>query len=225
MAGKTFIKCLHKWLLPGLLTVVYLLQQSWWGSSMADLMELRSNPNDLLTAPWSLVTYAFLHSSPIHFGINILVLTTVLIFPHLSEKEIWGVFLTSSVIGGGLFIGLTMNTNAGIMGASAGIAALIALVLNRMFQYHRLWMILLPLVIALDWLSRGLTLSPAFAIHLSGYLVGLLYAIIVRRLEVKNERQRKEEQAMREAANKAEISGYRSLTPEEQNLLTSTIKQ
>ena len=99
--------------------VMYLLQQSMPGL-MAYLALI---PAQWYVAPWTLVTYMFLHGSFGHIFFNMLVL---FFFGSAVEAKLGGptflrLFLISGLVGGALSIAVTPSSPIPIIGASGGV--------------------------------------------------------------------------------------------------------
>jgi membrane associated rhomboid family serine protease len=99
-----------------------------------DWLSLSSNPEDLLWKPWSLITYAFLHAGFLHVLFNMLMLMFAgrLFLTFFTQKQMFGVYLLSSVFAGLVFIlsynTLPMLSGLGVtkmVGASAAIMAIL----------------------------------------------------------------------------------------------------
>ena len=67
---------------------------------------LSSSAWHLLTHPWQILTYAFIHGDFIHFIINVLLLAMAgrLFKEFFSTRDLVGVYLLSALIGGACFI-------------------------------------------------------------------------------------------------------------------------
>ncbi|MEO8448208.1 MAG: rhomboid family intramembrane serine protease [Gemmatimonadota bacterium] len=99
--------------------VVYLLQQSMPGL----VAYLALVPAHWYIAPWTLVTYMFLHGGFGHIFFNMLVL---FFFGSAVETKLGGptflrLFLISGLVGGALSIAVTPNSPIPIIGASGGV--------------------------------------------------------------------------------------------------------
>lgn len=87
----------------------------------------------VLTHPWQIVTYAFIHTDFIHFIINILLLAMAgkLFKEFFSTRDLLGLYLLAAITGGLFFIASFAVENAGVeakgvlCGCSASVMALI----------------------------------------------------------------------------------------------------
>lgn len=222
MGGKISTEHIVKWLLPTLLLVTFALQVfSILPSESA--LELSNEPSIFLQYPWTIVSYSFLHSSFLHLGINFVLLVIVLLIDQLSSIEVWGVFLLAVVLSGLLFILLPSDSGASIVGASAGIAALFAVSLCRLVKSRRVGVYLLIAIILIDFLTQGLGVTLGFAMHLTGYLVGVGYYFIgnMKKSGFSDATGSDVETAV---LKKARVSGYHSLSSREQEELITSIK-
>lgn len=92
----------------------FFLSSSWW---------------HVLTHPWQLLTYAFMHGDFIHFILNLLLLAMAgkLFKTFFSERDLTGVYIMSALVGGICFVigGMFVNANGMLSGCSASVMALI----------------------------------------------------------------------------------------------------
>ncbi|GLB50376.1 rhomboid family intramembrane serine protease [Neptunitalea lumnitzerae] len=153
---------------------------------------LFSNPMVVLTRPWSLLTYSFLHGSIMHLLGNMLVLYfTGNIFLNLfNGKQFYNVYLLGALAGGLLYV-LSYNLfpvfsgkNIPLVGASASVMAILIFVCTytpnlevRLFGMFtlKLWYIGAFLVV-MDLLSVSVSNPGGHIAHLGGALFGFIYA-------------------------------------------------
>lgn len=224
MVGRISIKAILGWLLPILILSAFILQQ-FWGIKFETGMELSNDPMVLLHHPWSIFTYAFLHSSLLHFSINIGLILLILLGNKLSTEEVWALFSVSAMVGGIIFV-ILPGPEASIIGASAGITALMAASIYRISIHNYFWLLALPSVILLDLFTQGLSFSLGFTVHLSGYMIGLIYALYSNtRIVDNNSKKKGEEDQVNEIISKARTSGYQSLSNEEQEKLMASVEK
>lgn len=224
MGGRISTKSLYSWLLPLLILFAFIFQQIW-GVELETSMELSNNPETILYHPWSLFTYSLLHSSYLHFGINMGLMLLILWGDKLSTEEVYALFSISAIIGGAIFV-ILPGPEASIIGASAGITALMAASIYRIFIHNNLWIIALPGIVLLDLLTQGLSFSLGFTVHLSGYLIGLIYALYSSKRFIDKRDQKKDEEGyVAEIISKAKTSGYQSLSNEEQEKLITSVEK
>lgn len=222
MAGRTSIDLIVKWLLPIVLLVTFTLQLIFKFPTEG-VLELSNLPTTFLQNPWTIITYSFLHSSLLHFSINFVLLILILLANQMSCQEEWGVFFIAVVLSGLLFVMLPSESEASIVGASAGIAALFSLSLCRLVSSNRVGLIILFAVVLVDFLTQGWGFTLGLAMHLTGYLVGLGYYFLSS-IKAKNREDILEDNRGEEVIRKARVSGYHSLSAKEQEELFTSVK-
>lgn len=167
---------------------VYLLQLTIFTSSWL-IGTFGFIPERVLRQPWSLVTYAFLHGSPLHILGNALVLFMfgAPVEQRLGSRRFARLFFVS-VLGGAL-LSLAMMPVAGaatIIGASAGcFGVMLAFVVE--WPDRPILVFPLPVPVKAKWLVSFMALwslvaagfgfggGVAHAAHLGGFVAGFLY--------------------------------------------------
>jgi membrane associated rhomboid family serine protease len=158
---------------------------SWWA--------LPQQLSEFLSRPWTLFTYGWIHVQPIHLVSNtIFVLGASRLFLHLfSAARWWHIWWVGSLSAGLLYVlaGLIFPELAAgyLVGASAGIMALVIYVcayqpelpIRLFFGQIKLKYIGIALIV-IDLVGLWGNVSGAQLAHLSGALVGLVYAINLR---------------------------------------------
>ena len=151
---------------------------------------LSGNAVENITKPWSLISYSFLHSGIWHLAWNmyILFISGKILLNIFDGKRFMNVYFLG-VIFGGLFYLLTdtlfIHTNGMLIGASAGVIAVLIFVctyipmqeVRIIFFNVKLWQVGL-FVVLIDLLqisSGGGNLGGRIA-HLGGALLGYMYA-------------------------------------------------
>ena len=161
------------------------------GINLLDWFSLPYRFSEVLSHPWSIITYGFLHHSLGHLFFNMLVLYFIaqsfanLFKPRLSFK----IYILGVIFGGLAFVFVSMlipdllRINGPLVGASAGVRACILLLcvywpnkpigffsFRFPLKYLGIAMVLLDLP-GLMSLNSGGTVA-----HIGGYLSGFLYA-------------------------------------------------
>lgn len=100
---------------------------------LVDWLSLPSNTTELISKPWTPVTYMFLHTGFIHLFFNILGLYWFgkLFLYHLEGDKLLGVYLLGGIAGAALYIisyntiPVFENSNSILLGASASVFAVL----------------------------------------------------------------------------------------------------
>jgi membrane associated rhomboid family serine protease len=167
-------------------------------SPLVGWLALPADVGQLLTLPWTLISYMFLHFSFLHILFNILWLYwmgKIFIF-YFDEKKLLGVYLLGGLTGG-LFFVLAYNLFpafsealgfARLLGASASVLAIIAAVatyapnhtisllfIGQIKMKHLAWFSILLYVIGIASSNAGGNLA-----HLGGAAFGFIYALQYR---------------------------------------------
>jgi len=161
------------------------------------------------------VTYGFVHTYWRHIVINVGMLLMLLLFSvgcGISNRTVLGLFLCGILSGGLLFL---LIGDGVLVGASAGIAALVPLVLYKSVRQKRAWLLYAMLfVLVFDFATQRKLGQVTQGVHLMGYIVGTLWVIFSERKKHLGETPSAEL-----LVEKTRVSGYHSLTREEQEQL------
>lgn len=156
-------------------------------------LALSSNYKDVLWFPWTLFTYGFLHSEPIHLLFNLIFLyyISTLFYTFFTTRQFLTVYFFGSFFAGLIFVayGCLFNYTNLIVGASASIMALFMAVATfapnyslrlPLIGYLKIWHI--AVVYILIDLAQLLTENTGGHIaHLSGSLVGFVFAVLMKK--------------------------------------------
>lgn len=212
MAGKTFTNRRFALLIPILLLYWVVIS---WGNGAISRLTLPSDGGTFLSQPWSLVTYGFVHTYWRHIVINVGMLLMLLLFSvgcGISNRTVLGLFLCGILSGGLLFL---LIGDGVLVGASAGIAALVPLVLYKSVRQKRAWLLYAMLfVLIFDFATQRKLGQVTQGVHLMGYIVGTLWVIFSER-----KKHLEETPSTEILVEKTRVSGYHSLTREEQEQL------
>jgi membrane associated rhomboid family serine protease len=147
--------------------------------------------NGLLTKPWSIISYGFLHAGFIHILFNCIALYFIgnLFIQYFTQKQLLNFFLLGTFFGGVLYIfsqsffPLFEGENSYLVGASAGISAIFVGIATYIPNYElkfpligyiKLWHIT-AFWITLDIIGLvGANAGGSFS-HIGGALFGFLY--------------------------------------------------
>jgi membrane associated rhomboid family serine protease len=108
---------------------------------LLDYVTLPANPHVFLHRPWTIITYMFLHVQLMHILFNMLWLYWMgkLFAEYMGEKRLVYTYLLGGIAGGLLFIliyGVAFPANFDLLGASAGIMAVIVAVAGLIPEYE-----------------------------------------------------------------------------------------
>ena len=156
-------------------------------------LALSSNYKDVLWFPWTLITYGFLHSEPIHLIFNLIFLyyTSTLFYTFFSTKQFLTVYFSGSVFAGLVFViyGYFFNYTNLIVGASASVMAVFIAVATfapnyslrlPLIGYLKIWHIAV-FYIFIDVAQLLSENKGGHIAHLSGGLVGFVFAMLMKK--------------------------------------------
>jgi len=174
----------YAYIIIAVCVLVYLLQMSL--PSITNGLEL--SRSSLLSGPWTLVTYMFLHASLWHILFNMLMLFFIgrLLERQIGSVRFLGLYLVSGILAG--LVQVLLFPAFPVVGASGAImgllGALTILLPNlRIYLYFipmKLWQLTILLVV-FDLLFLGKGDMVAHGAHLVGLAVGLLYGYLLRK--------------------------------------------
>ncbi|MDO5016944.1 MAG: rhomboid family intramembrane serine protease [Porphyromonas sp.] len=208
MGGKTSTDLFAELGLVAALLLIYVLVLIMGYDSFAGWM-LNGEPKEWLSAPWSIVSYAFVHTLWRHIAVNVGLVLMLILTGTLSAKEFYGLFFGGVIVGGITFLWLGDGV---LVGASAGIAALISVALVRSLKRPHFIYLFFVFVLMFESVMRNKLYDITFGVHLAGYVVGLLYLFSCWRQDRKI-------RTTNDVVEKANVSGYSSLSREERQAL------
>lgn len=194
--------CVAVWIFSAFFGVVEYLFVLGSGTASNIWMEwfaLSSNPTTVLTHPWSLVSYMFLHANLWHLLFNMLMLYVAgdLCCRYMGTRRFGWIYFLSGVIGG-LFYLLCYNifpvfyhSRSTLIGASAGVLGVFMAVATHapnqqlyVWPFRRTpikmkWLALIFL--ALDLLSISDSNSGGHFAHIGGAITGFLFVYLSKR--------------------------------------------
>ena len=152
---------------------------------------LDDNFTSLLTKPWTIITYGFLHADFLHILLNLITLYFVgnLFIEYFTQKQLLTFYLLGTFFGGALFIlshnyfPLFQDQSSILVGASAGISAIFIGITTyipnyqlkiRFIGFVKLWY-LGAIWVGLDILALSGGNAGGHFAHLGGALFGFLY--------------------------------------------------
>ena len=190
-----------------------------------ELLELPGGAEGLFwSRPWSLLSYAFVHRTPLHLLFSLVLLSAGLRLTRpLGGKALWALFLSGVVLGGVSYLALSAlagSPGGNLVGASAGVCALMPVAVYRGMRSGRgidsVLSLLLAAAAAGDALLFVLDGAPGFLSHIGGYLAGgAALGVILHRDRQSALRERAKEETLR----KARLSGVGALSERERRLL------
>jgi membrane associated rhomboid family serine protease len=148
---------------------------------------LSSNPGEVLHFPYTLLTYAFLHSGFWHlfFNMSVLNFSSRLFLTFFTQKQFLGLYLLSAIFAGMAFVFgyYFLHLNATLVGASAAVMAiLVAATTYQPLMQIRLFLIgtiklwhLTAVILLLDAMQVLTENTGGHIAHLAGAFFGFLY--------------------------------------------------
>lgn len=156
-------------------------------------LALSSNYKDVLWFPWTLITYGFLHSEPIHLLFNLIFLyyISTLFYTFFTTRQFLTVYFFGSFFAGLIFVayGYLFNYTNLIVGASASIMAIFIAVATfaphyslrvPLLGYLKIWHIA-ALYIFIDVAQLLTENTGGHIAHLSGSVVGFVFAVLMKK--------------------------------------------
>jgi len=158
---------------------------------IVDWFSLDDSFSSLLTKPWTIITYGFLHADFLHILLNLITLYFIgnLFIEYFTQKQLLTFYVLGTLFGGILFIlsqsyfPLFQGQSAVLVGASAGISAIFIGLTTYIPKYElklrfigfvKLWH-LAAIWIGLDVLALSGGNAGGHFAHLGGALFGFLY--------------------------------------------------
>ncbi len=176
-----------------LITLVFFYQFRFGVFSFPSWISLSSNLSDVLYKPWTLLTYAFVHSGFVHLFFNMLILNFSgrLFLTFFTQRQLLGAYIFGAVFSGIVYVlvysffGLQNNT---IVGASGAIMALlVATATYAPFMNIRLLLIgnvklwhVTGVIILLDLLQILTENTGGHIAHLAGSFFGFLFVKLLQ---------------------------------------------
>lgn len=166
---------------------LYRGQMNW----VLEWFSLEDSFSSLLTKPWTIITYGFLHADFLHILLNLITLYFIgnLFITYFTQKQLLNFYLLGTFSGGLLYIishnyfPLFDGKSSILVGASAGISAIFIGITTyipnyqlkiRFIGFVKLWN-LAAIWIGLDILALSGTNAGGHFAHLGGALFGFLY--------------------------------------------------
>ena len=174
-------------LLISIFKELYRGQMNW----VVEWFSLEDNFSSLLTKPWTIITYGFLHADFLHILLNLITLYFIgnLFITYFTQKQLLNFYLLGTFSGGLLYLishnyfPLFEGKSSILIGASAGISAIFIGITSyipnyqlkiRFIGFVKLWN-LAAIWIGLDILALSGTNAGGHFAHLGGALFGFLY--------------------------------------------------
>jgi len=210
--------CIAVWLfttLFGIVEYLFMLGKGTAGSMWTEWFALSSDPFTVLTHPWSLLSYMFLHANLWHLLFNMIMLYVAgdLCCRYMGSRRFGWIYFLSGIMGGLFFLlcynifPVFYNSHSTLVGASAGVLgvfmAVAAYAPNQqvyVWPFRRTpvrmkWLALIFL--ALDLLSiTGYNSGGHFA-HIGGAITGFLFVYLSQRYTPLKRAERKNIRASR----------------------------
>jgi membrane associated rhomboid family serine protease len=160
-------------------------------------VSLSSNPYDLLWKPWSILTYAFCHSSILHILFNLIMLNFAgrLFLIFFNQKQLLSLYFVGSLFAGILFLlsykffPALANVNTSLVGASASVMAILFATVSysplmnirlMLFGNVKLWHIALVIII-IDLFQLPIENTGGHLAHIGGAFFGYIYVQLLKK--------------------------------------------
>ena len=176
-----------------LLTIIFFYNFKSGDFSFPSWVALYSSFSDVLTKPWTLISYLFVHSGFIHLLFNMLMLHFVSRFflTFFTEKQYLVVYLLGGVFGGLVFVTIYyfLGIRIPVVGASGAIMTLLVAATAYSPYYIlqipligriKLWHVT-ALILFIDILQLLLVNTGGHIVHLSGAFFGFLYVFLLKK--------------------------------------------
>ena len=177
-----------------IITLIISVFQDLYKGQMSFIIEwfsLDNNLSSLLTKPWAIITYGFLHADFLHILLNLIILYFIgnLFIEYFTQKQLLTFYLLGTIFGGFFFIishnyfPLFEGKKSILVGASAGISAIFIGITTyipnyqlkiRFIGFIKLWY-LAAIWVGLDILALSGNNAGGHFAHLGGALFGFLY--------------------------------------------------
>jgi membrane associated rhomboid family serine protease len=148
---------------------------------------LTSNPNGLITKPWTLISYAFFHHGFGHLFFNMMVLhfSSMLFLTFFNSKQFLGLYLLSALFSGIAFVTgyYFLHLSSAMVGASGAIMAILVatttyrpLMTIRLlfFGNVKLWHIT-TVILVLDFMQFRIENTGGHIAHFAGAFFGFIF--------------------------------------------------
>ncbi len=156
-------------------------------------ISLSNTPYVVVTRPWTLLTYSFLHASFWHLFFNMLVLnfTSRLFLTYFTQKQLFGLYILSAIFAGIIFCAsyFVLGLDWTLVGASAAIVAVLVattsynplmevrlLLIGNVKLWHLTGVILLLYLLQIGFANTGGHIA-----HFAGAFFGYIYIVALKR--------------------------------------------
>lgn len=172
-----------------LISIVFFYQFKLGFFDFPEWISLSSNASNLLTKPWTLITYAFFHAGFLHLVFNMIVLNFAgrLFLTFFTQKQFLGLYILSSIFAGIVFVVaysiFQLGTNVPIIGASGAIMAILIATATYSPMMHlrllligsvKLWQFT-AVILILDLLQIFVENTGGHIAHLAGAFFGFVF--------------------------------------------------
>jgi membrane associated rhomboid family serine protease len=170
-----------------LVSVLFFYQFQFGVFNFPNWIALSSDPNVLITQPWTLITYAFFHHGFGHLFFNMMVLhfSSMLFLTFFNSKQFLGLYLLSALFSGIAFVTgyYFLHLSSSMVGASAAIMAiLVATTTYRPLMNVRLMLLgnvklwhITAVILVLDFMQFKIENTGGHIAHLSGAFFGFIF--------------------------------------------------
>lgn len=170
-----------------LVSLLFFYQFQLGGFNFPNWIALTSDPNGLITKPWTLISYVFFHHGFGHLFFNMMVLhfSSMLFLTFFNSKQFLGLYLLSALFSGIAFVVgyYFLHLSSAMVGASGAIMAILVatttyrpLMTVRLlfFGNVKLWHIT-AVILVLDFMQFRIENTGGHIAHLAGAFFGFIF--------------------------------------------------
>ena len=154
-------------------------------------LPLDSSYQALIYQPWTLITYAFLHTGFLHLFFNLMIFnySSQLFLTFFSQKQLLGLYILSAIFAGLCFVGSysLMDSSSKIVGASGAVMAiLVATTTYRPLMEVRLMFLgtiklwyLTAIIVLVDAMQILVENTGGHIVHIAGSIFGFIFVKLI----------------------------------------------
>jgi len=176
-----------------LISLLFFYQFQFGVFNLPNWIALSSDPNVLITKPWTLISYAFFHHGFGHLFFNMMVLhfSSMLFLTFFNSKQFLGLYLLSALFSGIAFVTgyYFLHLSSSMVGASAAIMSiLVATTTYRPLMNVRLMLLgnvklwhITAVILIFDFMQFKIENTGGHIAHLSGAFFGFIFIKLLQK--------------------------------------------